>query len=524
MVLGYRKARCGSATKRHRLTVTLKQVGVVCKGRKDSNRRMTLPVAAIVGAAQVLQRPGSVDITEACGPVELMAQAASEAARDAGVASLLRRVGWLGVAGGWFRYRNPGQLVASMIGCRDTRTAISSVSGTGPQEMLAVAAQRISRGELDVALVVGGEARWSHQRLKRSGVEPGWTTALGEGEPEKLGGFPEEMIQETVAVGPPAHGYALIEDSLRSSIGETVDEHRDRIANLWARFSAIAARNPCSWQAGALSPSEIREPSPDNRMIAFPYTKAMVANNTVDMASALLVCNVDVALSAGVPADRMVFPLVVASAHETWKLANRDVLHRCPSLEAAATAAFRHAGVTPEQINHVDLYYCFPSIVEISSAAIGLSEESDLTLTGGLGFAGAPVGNAVGHSLAAMVGAVRSGGYGLVHANGGVATKHSVGVFSDSPSATFDYVDCQDLAALRPRQELPADYAGPVTVEAATVVFDRQGPAYLVCSVIGADAARGWARTSEPGAMNQAMSEGVAGVQGQRHGDTTLSL
>lgn len=483
-----------------------------------------MPVAAIVGAAQVLQRPGSVDITEASGPVELMAEAATEAARDAGVGTLLRRVEWLGVAGGWFRYRNPGQLVASMIGCGGARTALSSVSGTGPQEMVAVAAQRISRGELDVALVVGGEARWSHQRLRRSGAEPNWTAAPGEGEPEKLGGFPEEMIQETVVVGPPAHGYALIEDSLRSSIGETVEEHRDRIADLWARFSAIAARNPCSWQTGALSASEIREPSPDNRMIAFPYTKAMVANNTVDMASALLVCNVDVALRAGVPADRMVFPLVVASAHETWKLANRDVLHRCPSLDAVARAALRHAGVSPEQITHVDLYSCFPSIVEISSAALGLSEDRDLTLTGGLGFAGAPVGNAVGHSLAAMVGAVRAGGYGLVHANGGVATKHSVGVFSDSPSVTFEYVDCQDSADLRPRRELRPDYGGPVTVEAGTVIFDRQGPAYLMCSVIGADAARGWAVTSEPGAMSQAMLEGVAGAQAQRHGDATLSL
>lgn len=483
-----------------------------------------MAVAAIVGVAQVLQRPGSVDLTEARGPVELMAQAASEAGRDAGATSLLRRVEWLGVAGGWFRYRNPGQLVASLIGCDGARTALSSVSGTGPQEMLAVAAQRICRGDLDVALVVGGEARWSHQRMKRSGVEPRWTTSLGEGDPEKLGGFPEEMIQETLVVGPPAHGYALIDDSLRSSAGETVDEHRDRIAGLWARFSVAASRNPFSWQTKALSAAEIREPSPQNRMIAFPYTKAMVANNTVDMASALLVCNVDVALNAGVPADRMVFPLVVASAHETWKLANRDVLHRCPSLETVGDTAYRHAGVRPEQISHVELYSCFPSIVEISSAALGFSEERDLTLTGGLGFAGAPVGNAVGHSLAAMVGAVRSGGYGLVHANGGVATKHSVGIFSDSPSVPFERVDCQDTAELRARSELPADFAGPVVVEAATVIFDRQGPSHLLCSVIGADAARGWAKTAEPNAIALAMAQGVAGVEAQRHGDATLSL
>jgi integrase len=36
--------------------------------------------------------------------------------------------------------------------------------------------------------------------------------------------------------------------------------------------------------ARAFSPEEIATPTPDNRIIAWPYTKRMVANNTVNMA------------------------------------------------------------------------------------------------------------------------------------------------------------------------------------------------------------------------------------------------
>ena len=39
--------------------------------------------------------------------------------------------------------------------------------------------------------------------------------------------------------------------------------------------------------------------------------------------------------------------------------------------------------------------------------------------------AGAPVGNATGQSIAAMVPRVREGGYGLVHGNGGVLSSQA---------------------------------------------------------------------------------------------------
>jgi acetyl-CoA C-acetyltransferase len=39
-------------------------------------------------------------------------------------------------------------------------------------------------------------------------------------------------------------------------------------------------------------------------------------------------------------------------------------------------------------VTHVDLYSCFPSAVQIAAAEIGCPTQRDLTVTGGLTFAG----------------------------------------------------------------------------------------------------------------------------------------
>ncbi len=299
-------------------------------------------------------------------------------------------------------------------------------------------------------------------------------------------------------------------------------EHRDGIAALWAAFSAVAAENPWSWDREAKTAAQIREPSRDNRMIAFPYTKAMVANNTVDMASAILLCSVDAAAAAGASADRLVFPHVVTSSHETWQVANRHELHRAPALAVAGHAAFAHAGVTARDIAHVDLYACFPAVVQMSTAALALDPARPLTVTGGLGFAGAPIGNAAGQSIAAMVPKVRDGGFGLVHANGGNATKHAFGLYSNGPPARYARIDCQASVRDEPRPRFADDFEGAVTVEATTVVFDREGPSHVLAAVRDATGARGWATTHDPELIADAMDTGLAGTTARRSATGTL--
>lgn len=479
----------------------------------------------IVGAAQVVQRPGDRDLSQALGHIELMVDAARQAAADAGAAALLAKVQWVGVAGGWFDYRNPGQLVAAAIGAPDAQGALTPISGSAPQELLGVAAQRIADGELDVALVVGGEAAWSLQRLRKAQLEPHWETGPGDGDAEELSPYPIELVHESMGLGA-APAYALLDDSRRGARGESLTDHLVRISRLWAGFSEVAATNPWAWDRSPHTAEAVAAPSPDNRMIAFPYTKAMVANNTVDMASAVLLCSADAALAAGVSIDRWVFPQVVANSHETWLIAERDLLHGCPALTTAATAALTRAGIAIDDVQHVDLYACFPAIVQMTCDALGLSQDRQLTVTGGLGFAGAAVGNAAGQSIAAMVQLVRAGGIGLVHGNGGVATKHSFGLYSAEPmtDSAFALIDCSPQVEHRRRMAAATDWSGVCTVEAATVVHDRNGPTHALTAVLTPDGARGWARSTDPVVMQAIGTEGLAGRSAHRTSDGTLHI
>lgn len=485
----------------------------------------------VIGAAQVLQRAGSwSDPADALGPIELMVAAARDAAADAGSAGLAAAAQWIGVAGGWWRYADPGRLVAAELGAARARTALTSISGSAPQELLGLAADRIARGELDVALVLGGEARWSHRRISRAGEEVSWIVD-DEGAPpgESLAALPPEAMEEAkwFQGAPPA--YALFEVARRAAVGESIDEHRTRIARLWHGYNTVAVDNPYAWIRDSMTVEEIRDESADNRMIAWPYPKAMVANNTVDMASGLLVTSVAAASAAGVAADRWVFPHIVTKSHDSWLVAERAALHRTPGASAAGLAAMAHAAVGPDELGPIDLYACFPSSVEMTCDGLGISMDRPLTVTGGLGFAGAPVGNAVGQSLAAMMHRLRAepGARGLVQGNGGNATKHSFGIYATTPpSRPYVLRDCQPDIDLGERPAGPARWEGPVVIEAYTVVYDREGPTQgrLAAQAMsaGGPVGRVFGHTDDPAVMASLMADDHVGTTWHRRSDGTL--
>lgn len=470
-----------------------------------------LPV--LVGAGQLSNR---VDRGEpALEPADLMAEALRRAEADSGGSGLLAKADSIRVVNelSW-RYRNVPAVVAERVGASPRQTVYTVMGGNYVQSLVNRSALDIASGDADVVLLAGGEAWRTRSAARSSDTDLGWTTQGDDvDEPETFGEDRPMVSPEEIARGVvmPVQVYPMFETALRGALGLGVDEHRDRIAGLWSRFSEVAATNPHAWIQEAYSPAEIATPTPDNRMVGFPYTKRMNSNNMVEQGAGLILCSVAAAEAAGVPRDRWVFPLAGTDAHDTDVVSTRGDLHSSPAIRCAGRAALELAGVGVDDLAHIDLYSCFPSAVQIAAAELGLGLDRDLTVTGGLSFAGGPWNNYVMHAIATMAGVVRGdpGSIGLCTANGGFITKHAFGLYSTEPPAGgFQWRDVQDEVDAFPSRSVVAEHDGRVTVEAYTVVHGRDGdPETGIAAGLTDDGARVWATTTEADLMAGMVAE-----------------
>jgi len=496
----------------------------------------------LAGAGQVLVPPDQdMALGDRPEPVELMASALREAARDAGGPEagerLLRAAQSLRVMVPLcWRYVDPAQLVAERLGIDPGEHALSVIGGNGPQTVAADTASAIATGRLEVALITGAECAWTRRATRRLPEHPAlaWTTQpSGTPAPVALGVDRSPVTDEELAHGldRPRNVFPLFENALRAAAGESIDAHQQRVARLWARFSEVAAANDHAWSRRAWSADELCTVSDDNRMIAFPYPKRMNANDRVDMGAALILCSLEAARRAGVPDESLVFPLAAADAQDQWFLTNRRDLHSSPAIAAAGRAALEHAGFGVDDVAHLDLYSCFPCAVQLSAAALGIDADDPsrpLTVTGGLGFAGGPGNNYVTHSIAAMAGRLRAepGSTGMVTGLGWYATKHAVGLWSSTPGKRpFRHLVPQaEVDAGAQRQAAP-EQTGDFEVETYTVVHDRQGEPNLgILALLDAEGRRGWTNVTDGCQLSALESEEGCGRAVTVHDDGRVEL
>jgi acetyl-CoA C-acetyltransferase len=252
-------------------------------------------------------------------------------------------------------------------------------------------------------------------------------------------------------------------------------------------------------------------------MVAYPYTKLLCANNHVDQAAALLICSVEKARSFGVSPDRFVFPHSGAEADDTPFVSERIDLVSSPALRLAGREVFRLAGTGPADVELVDLYSCFPSAVQVAAAELGIGVDRALTVTGGLTFAGGPGNNFATHALATLASGLRRAPetFGLCTANGGLLTKHAMGIYSTVPPANpFRLAHLSAEVEAAGHRELSVGYEGPATLEAFTVLHDRDGqPERAFATARLPDGSRSWARSSDQDVLRQLMTDDPVPLQ-----------
>lgn len=395
--------------------------------------------------------------------------------------------------------------VAKRVGADPARAVLEPIGGNGPQKLMTEFAGAIASGDIEVALILGSE---NGSTLKTFAGEesdkPDHTEKVG-GQLEDRGyGFEQYMSDYTVAhglTGAPVQ-YGLLDNARRAARGLGVDDYRREMAELFAPFSAVAAKNPYSSSPVERSVDEIVTVTDANRMICDPYPRLLVARDTVNQGAAAIVMSVAAARRLGVPEDKWVYLRGHADQIEQ-ALLDRERLGVSVSAKNAVAEALRVAGIGIDDVATFDLYSCFPFPVFAVCDEFGLAADDPrgLTLTGGLPYFGGPGNSYSLHGIAETVTAMRDnpGAYGLVGANGGVMSKYSVGVYSTEPAdwaADRGEALQAEIAAL-PTVPVTRHVDGTGTVETYSVRYDWPVRTGIIIGRLDADGSRFMAITED---------------------------
>jgi acetyl-CoA C-acetyltransferase len=480
----------------------------------------------LVGVGQVRQRLD--DPRQAAEPLQMMVAALTRAGDDAGAPLLLRRADSIYVTRGAWGYGDPGREIARRLGAAPKETVGTPYGGNFSQACVIDAARRIQAGDRGVVLVAGAENGRSASQAQRLGVRLQATEAAGTPDravaPDKPIFHDAELAR---GMNSASDVFAVVESAIRYARGETLEGHAARIAALWAGFNAVACGNPHAWIRRPLSAQEIGRPSPDNPMISYPYTRLMNANSRVDMGAGLILCSLETARQAGVPDDKLVFLHAATEANDSNFLSTRAELHRSPALRIAGARALELVGRNVEEVDHFDLYSCFPSSVEVAAAELGVPEGRALTVTGGLTFGGGPLNSYGLHAIARMVEVVREerGSMGLVHGNGGWLAKHALALYSAAPPPHgFRYENLQQQVDAFPLREALVDWEGPVAIEGYTVAHQKGVPRLGHAACLTDDGRRTWGTVADAAVMRAMMRDEFCGRRGRLDGRGNLSV
>src|ERR1700693_5400755 len=261
-------------------------------------------IPVIVGVGEITDRPK--EIAAGLEPLTLLEEALKRAEADSG-GKLLGEIDSLDVVNflSW-RYRDPEKQLADRLGIKPKHAFYGPVGGESPIRYLHEAAQRIARGECSVAAVCGAEAQSTATKAERAGVELPWTPFAHDVPEPKRGAAFQKPMAVKLGVFRPITVYPLYEAASSTHWGQTPREAMAESGSLWSTYSGVASQNPNAWLKRRFTPEAITTASPDNRLIAWPYTKLMVANPTVNMGGAVLMTSLAKARAAGIPADRLV--------------------------------------------------------------------------------------------------------------------------------------------------------------------------------------------------------------------------
>lgn len=506
----------------------------------------------IVGVGQWVERnksPSQID------PVDALEAVCRKAAADAGFDDTSSMQCLRVVQSASLFNVDPRAELCSRLSIDPVRASLSGHGGSNPQSLLNYAAREISQGKEQLTLICGAETfyteaelpaeddavrayfrkvgikaslidrlrHWTHEQLwlPSNNIDRG-LQALGQlGTPRFTGDLRLPFTPKELAYGfgYPTDSFALFENAFCAQLGLSPAANRESLAHFCSELSAIAATHPYSVSTTPMSAAEIGSDSEENRMISYPYNKRMCANMKVNQAAALIVCSWAQAEALGVDSGKLVFIRSCGEAQDGF-LVERPNLWQSPSIADAFNQALQHGPCALDEIDHIDLYSCFPCAPRITAATIGLpiKRASRLSLTGGLAYFGGPGNNYSTHAVATIADRLRvtQSGFGLNHALSWYFSKNAVAIYSAKPPESTPQI-AAPLKTCYPRINRVRKASGAATMESWFLNYQRDGSAKNAV-MMGRDSQhrRFMARMeADPALVQTLTTETVVGRKGQ---------
>ena len=394
----------------------------------------------VIGIGSVQQKETFDSLDEA---LKLMNKAVKNAIHDSTNNKITNYIDEVLVPKGYWRYRDPGKWVAEKNNIKSPETSVSKI-GILQQNLLNSACSRIANGEINASLIMGGESRY--KMLRAQIEEKEYIETELNANPSKYIKAPDELNLdiEKKELGLMAVGYyAILENAFRASLKKNIKNHNEYISKMYAEFSKVASFNEDGWIDNPLDSSEIEYVSDKNPLMAFPYNKNHCSSWNVNQSCAIILSSENVADELNVPFEKRVYPLASSETNYMIPTLQRPNLIEPAGMKLAADFILDICKDNNLDVDMYDLYSCFPVAVQMFAKSLNITDINQMTITGGMPFAGGPLNSYVLHSTTKLISKIRemNKGIGLVTGVSGMMTKQSYALWSKNPNVDFIHKD-----------------------------------------------------------------------------------
>ena len=393
----------------------------------------------VIGLGITQQKGSYAELDEA---LFLMEKVALQAINDCGNSKIKDFIDVIDIPKGFWRYRDPGKWIAEKNNFSNAKTSVNKI-GVLQQHLINNTCNKIIKGEIRAGLILGGESRAKMIAALKEGVEykemelstnpdqyvKAKDDLYGEGEAEALG---------LMAVG----YYAVMESAMRKSKSLTLKEHEDYLGSMYAEFSEIASKNQYAASDKSISKDQIMLANNENKPMAYPYNKYHCTSWNVSQASAILICEEELADQLNISKQKRIYPMASSETNHMIALIQRPSLISSAGLKLASEKINEVVDENSINLDFIDLYSCFPVAVQQFENVLNLNTKISKTITGAMPFAGGPLNNYMLHAtVQALLKLRNQSGNSLITGVSGMMTKQSFCLWSSEYQMPFYHVD-----------------------------------------------------------------------------------